>query len=394
MKLITIMINSCLPATTGGRMDPWTRAQGFKQAGCEMFLITWERQDSLPPEQMREYAKVFEAVRVYSNAPDVSGILKRLVHLPTSPHISSRYLSRRQLDALVQELRAFGAEAIWLDGLYGMGLAYELERELRIPILYRSHNIEHLYMLSQARQSRSWRNRIAWRLAASRLSQSESELQHHALRVFEISQDDMEFWRVRGVDRNSWLPTLMDSRKYQEERLAQRNAEYDFGFMGDLTSPNNQVAVDWFVAEVWPILRAARPDLRVLISGRNPPPEIRSALCAAGIDLLIDPPNAAHVWAQSKVFFNPIRDGSGINVKAIEMLMFDAPIVSTSVGVRGLPQEVQEQFFIADTGADFAQQMLEARDEGAVDLRSREAAREKFDRSRALTFIDEIKALL
>jgi len=379
LRLLVILMNPCLPANTGGKIDPWTRAKAMKKAGCKLFLVTWEPHGTLAAETRAELELVFDEIRVYSTGSDLMGLLKRIRNLPMSPHISSRYLLISDQTELEHDVRSFGADAIWLDSLYGSGLAINLSRNLSLPLFYRSHNIEHLYMRSQADQARSLRNRIAWRLATFRLSKVEHAVQNYASHVFEISRTDMEYWRGEGIKQHSWLPTFLDPSEYDRAREAQRSSEFDFGFVGNLSSPNNQRSIEWFLDRVWPIVHRSHPKATVMIAGMKPSSFLSEKIQKAGAQLFPDPSSAPDAWARAHTFFNPITTGSGINVKTVEMLMFDAPLVSTSVGVRGLPVDVAAEFHLADDAEMFAAKMIEARygSEAKTDTRLR--ARGRFD---------------
>ena len=101
---------------------------------------------------------------------------------------------------------------------------------------------------------------------------------------------------------------------------------------------------------------------------------------AAGVDLIANPHDVWPIYAQGRVLVNPARSGSGVNIKSVEMLQLEVPIVSTPVGVGGLPDDVKSQFFVADSPEDFAASILRALDLGvsAVDIEARKRACMRF----------------
>jgi len=78
------------------------------------------------------------------------------------------------------------------------------------------------------------------------------------------------------------------------------------------------------------------------------------------VTLLANPPDSGAVLGNGRVLINPILSGSGVNIKSIEMLLVGAPVVTTSIGVRGLPEKVRAQYKVADTPADFAAHIIAA----------------------------------
>jgi hypothetical protein len=89
-------------------------------------------------------------------------------------------------------------------------------------------------------------------------------------------------------------------------------------------------------------------------------------------------PDADDFYARANVLVNTIKTGSGVQVKSLEMLMTDAPIVSTMQGVRGLPESVKQQFNICDTAQEFATAIISNLRAPDVDLTARQSARELF----------------
>jgi glycosyltransferase involved in cell wall biosynthesis len=233
-------------------------------------------------------------------------------------------------------------------------------RRLQIPLVYRSHNIEHLYMRRQAEAAKTGRDRLAWTVACIGLRRFESSVIRQAGWVFDISIDDMEVWKSRGVRRISWMPPLA------EAALVPMQAEFKFGsvgdvvFLGNLTTPNNVRGLEWLLQEIVPLVLADSPNTRFVIAGSNPGEHVRGLCAAAGVTLLPNPPDAIAVYLGARVLVNPVRTGSGTHVKAIEMLMTPLPIVTATQGTCGMPEEVKRLFRVADTAAEFARQILAA----------------------------------
>jgi polysaccharide biosynthesis protein PslH len=55
---------------------------------------------------------------------------------------------------------------------------------------------------------------------------------------------------------------------------------------------------------------------------------------ATGVELCADVPDPTIYLFGAKVLVNPVMTGSGVQVKMLDMLMTDAPIVTASQGTR------------------------------------------------------------
>jgi glycosyltransferase involved in cell wall biosynthesis len=285
-----------------------------------------------------------------------------------------RRKSRRKLD---ESIEAFAPDAIWLDGLWPGAFAISLAKLNGLQYFYRSHNIEHRYMARQAALASSMSYRVRLLLTRIGLQRFERKVVLGASRVFDISIDDLTYWKSRGLGCGTWLPPIVPVRALPEAAAGSR---CDIAFLGNLHTPNNVEAVKWLLLEVWPLLRSVRPLASAIIAGFAPSEEVRALVAdCAGVTLLADPPDVWPLYAAARVLVNPARSGSGVNIKSVEMLQLDSPIVSTSVGVGGLPESIRAQFLVADNAEDFARAINDALSgKVALDRPARERARDMF----------------
>lgn len=351
LRLFVVSNEPPFPPIHGGRVDQWSRLRQFREKGVRLACATW--QSTTEAASGWELGAVFDQFLTFPIDRSPLALFRRLIHLPVhSPFVSTRILRGEDRRRLIEAAKEFRPHAVWLDGLYGGVTAQMIASELAIPLYYRSHNVEFRYIREQARHGRTLRDKIAWTLAAWHLERFETEIQQSSKLVFDISLDDMQFWRSRGILHNFWLPTLAmasDSRPIEF-----KSRQWDIVFLGNLSTPNNLEGLHWFVVQVVPLLRTRLPDVKILVAGSRPTGEVRALLKKADIPLCENPPDANEVLRNGRVLINPILRGSGINVKSVEMLNQDAFVVTTSAGVRGIPELAKRQFLVSDTQEGFA----------------------------------------
>ena len=96
----------------------------------------------------------------------------------------------------------------------------------------------------------------------------------------------------------------------------------------------------WFLAEVWPRLRARRPDLELLAAGDRPGGRLRRALAAGGARLEESPADLRSVLERARVALAPMRGGAGQPMKILEAWAAGVPVVATpwaAAGTTGRP---------------------------------------------------------
>lgn len=138
--------------------------------------------------------------------------------------------------------------------------------------------------------------------------------------------------------------------------------DYDAGnsdtvlFVGSNAAPN-VLGMQWFFAEVWPLVLARRPQTRLKVAG------------SVGRDLTNVPANVqilgmvddlAPLYREAGVMISPLTTGSGLKIKMIEALSKAKASVVTSVTLQGIEDVVGEAVVLSDDPLAFA--------DGIVDL--------------------------
>lgn len=361
--LLVVTPEPILPANHGGRVDQWNRWSHLKRMGWSLDILTWD--DASEPVSVvgSDLNRVFNRAVSLRRANSLGKKIARLPLLAKFPAgICSRFIDSKSISVLAKDLSATKYDAIFLDGLYGGQLAVGLAKALKIPLLYRSHNIEHQYMNSQMRASRTLGSKFRLILANLHLREFEENIHRSATRVFDISISDIEYWSSRRHSTYVWAPPLLspvDIDKRSDDRPAA--ASHDFVYLGNLNTPNNVAGLIWFCDDVLPRIREQRPDATVLIGGSRPVPELVEHLQRIpNVDLEANPSDAAPFRLRGRVLVNPVPSGSGVNVKSIEMLATPRPIVTTRVAVQGLDRDALNNYLIADDAAPFAEACLKA----------------------------------
>ncbi|WP_230771305.1 glycosyltransferase [Sphingomonas sp. Leaf4] len=359
MRIVALFQEFPFPANNGMRSDISRRLATLHALGHEVHAIAWTG-GRLDPV-LRD-ADVTAAARLTASL-DVLPIdrgWRRVANLARFPsQVAGRWPTAGDRHALLDRLRARvpAPDCVWVDGIHAGALGRWLARALGVPLLYRSHNIEHRYLAEQARLARG---RTRWRIAANVLGMRrfETALQRDAAQVFEISADDRDWWRGRGIAHNRWLPPQPDPMIASHSADGSRSI--DLFFVGSLSSPNNQAGLAWYLGHVHPLVRDALPDVRVVIAGRSPPSALLGQLGDAGIETLPDPAAVAPLVGRAHVLMNPIHHGSGVNIKTIDMLASGRPVVTTAKGARGLPPAVVDHLILADDPSGFAAALVAA----------------------------------
>lgn len=362
MNIVVLAPDTPYPANRGGRADIWRRILAFKALGHRVYLIHLQETQAPLRPAAGDLAAMDAVVDGRFSFPIKRGLLRsvrQLLGMGRLPwHAATRVPSPSELAELLPKVQTFQPDLLWLEGPWFGWLTEELRRHGGIRVAYRSHNVEHLYLRGQARVASSVRNRLAWTLATVGLHRYEMWLMRNANHVFDISMDDLNFWRKQGICHNSWLPPLPDLavRSWPIERYSA-----DLLFVGNLKTPNNLQGLRWLLDEVMPTLRSWRPELKLTIVGSQASAAVQDELQRrSDVNLHQDVPDVAPYLLGARVLLNPVSIGSGVQLKTLDMLMTDTPIVTRAQGLRGLPPSCWDTVAVAEEPLAFATAVLEA----------------------------------
>jgi glycosyltransferase involved in cell wall biosynthesis len=349
-RWIVVADSPFLPARGGGEREHLGFVRAASEAGCLELLVvpSTGRLDTDP------YQAALGPVPIVA-APRRTSVL-RLAH-PTRPYVVA---SRPVPGDLVERARELAPEAtgIVVFSYKSWRLGEALARGLGLPAVLRQHNLEGPYHRSLARETSGLRG-LVLRVEAARIVRDERrvDLAPWLSAVADISVHDAEHRRRRGATAVHVPPFAFD------EALAALTRQPDGRrrvlFLGALDVATNTAAIDWLLAGPWPTIRGKVPGATLEIVGRGPSRALRSRLAQEpGVVLHADVPDVHPFLTSAAVAVNPAVAGSGVNIKLVDYLQAGTPVVTTTLGSRGLRLVAGEDLEVHDQPEDFARSVV------------------------------------
>ncbi len=144
---------------------------------------------------------------------------------------------------------------------------------------------------------------------------------------------------------------------------------------GAMSYAPNVEGASWFATEVWPRIRAASPNAKFVLVGRDPTPAIRALDGRAGITVTGTVAEPADWMARATVCVAPIRAAAGLQNKLLEYMAMGRPVVATSIANEGIGATDRRELLLADTPEAFARAVLDLLADPLLRRRLGEAAR-------------------
>lgn len=213
------------------------------------------------------------------------------------------------------------------------------------------HDVQAQGLRRRARSDPRVARRMAAKIAARIAVRTEARLCNAYDKVLVYSDKDRELLRRMGVTVPIEEIRFLVPWPAQPASLSSSTVL----FTGALYRPENHQSAMWLIDQVWPRVRAACPDARLVIAGSKP---AASLVDRAGGDITVRGfvDDLTELYAEARVFAVPLVLGAGVKVKVLEAASLGLPIVSTSIGAEGYPDEILAR---ADDPGDFAGRVVQ-----------------------------------
>lgn len=131
-----------------------------------------------------------------------------------------------------------------------------------------------------------------------------------------------------------------------------------FTFVGYGEHYPNLDAVVWFCKEIAPCLRDRGVEFTFQVAGMRYEQYINEFKAACPEIEIIGFVEHLETFLQGSIAIVPIRVGSGMRMKILDIASSDVPFITTSKGLEGIHFTNGEECLIADSAADFADSMI------------------------------------
>lgn len=350
-ELLFVSPRFLFPVDSGGKIRTTQILRGLKGGRFSVRLLS-----PATPELVRRHSaelrEVCDDFRWWPiRKPGPFGPLARAVHVASSLPIPVRTDWSTDGARLIAQCMAKAPAVTVFDFVHSVVLA---PPELSTPAVLFTHNVEAEIFERHARVARNAALRAMWRNQTDKMRRFESAALRRFDVVVAVSERDAQAFRgaYDGV-RTVVIPTGVDLDffRYYEPESGTRVV-----FCGSMDWLANQEAMGFFLDEIWERIVARVPDAQMTVIGRTPPPALVEKAARRALNWTftgyVDDVRPHMQGAAVSVI--PMRVGGGTRLKVYEAMAAGTPIVSTRVGVEGLPVGDGAHYLCADEPDAFA----------------------------------------
>ena len=355
MHIVWLKTELLHPIDKGGRIRTYQMLRHLKRTHRITYVTLDDgTADSDARERALEYCHRLETVPFRTQRKRSLGFYAELLGNVVSPlpYAIAKYRVPAFTSAIRAAAKGGGADVVVCDFLFP---AVNVPDELGVPVVLFEHNVEAQIWARHAEHARGPLARVYMREQWRRMRNFERRQCARFDHVIAVSPEDAALLkREYALNDVSAVPTGVDTDYFCASGTVPRSAN-ELVFTGSMDWLPNEDAMTWFVADVLPRIRAHVPHVRLSIVGRTPSAVVRALGDEhPNVTVTGSVPDVRPYLERGALFVIPLRIGGGTRLKVFEAMAMGIPVVSTRVGVEGLPLHEDKEYLAADDAVTFA----------------------------------------
>jgi len=371
MNILYLCHRFPFPPKRGGKIRPFNMIRHLSAAGHRVTVCSLARsqEEAEEGQGISPHCARFEMAQV-SNP--VQG-LRMVARLPFSTPSSMGYFYSPLLRQTVRQL--LSREKWDLIFVHCSSVAQYVEDVRGIPKILDFGDMDSQKWLEYAHYKR-FPLSLGYRLEGYKLLAAEKRLAKRfdlCTATTRAEWETLENYRT-GV-ATDWFPNGVDSAFFSPA-----DQPYDpdtLSFIGRMDYYPNQECMARFCAQIWPLLRTQRPNVKLLIVGADPSPEMRKLGGLPGVTVTGSVPDVRPFVRQSALMVAPLNIARGTQNKILEAMAMGVPVVTSPAAAGGVDAENVKHFLVAETPEDYCSAILRILNEPAERQRLAIAGRQR-----------------
>jgi hypothetical protein len=372
MRVLIVCHRFPFPPRRGGKIRPFNIIRHLSQKH-EVTVASLAR----TPEEARDGEGLAKHCRDYlvEVIPFPVDWLRMLARLPTPIPSSMGYFHAPKLAARVRSVVA--ERKFDLIFVHCSSVAQYVEDVAGVPKIMDFGDMDSAKWLAYA-EARPFPLSHGYRIEGLKMRRAEKAL----ARKFDLctctTQAELETLRSYGVPTpTDWFPNGVDTDYFAASR---EPPEPDtLCFLGRMDYYPNQEAMLRFCDAILPLVRVARPSVKLKIVGAEPSPAIQRLAQLPGVTVTGTVPDVRPFVHKSALTIAPLSIARGTQNKILEAMAMGVPVISSVPASRGIDAVPGEHFLVAADDPAFAQATIRLLGDAAARDRLGRAARQRVE---------------
>ncbi|MBI4137283.1 glycosyltransferase [Candidatus Roizmanbacteria bacterium] len=268
-----------------------------------------------------------------------------LRYLKKYPFPAALYIDKDVRERIQKEIGG-GVDALHFESFY---TSMYISQNSAIPQILGTENIEWRVYKDYANVEKNPLTRMFFNFETGRIRSFEVQTWKMADRCLAVSPEN-----VREIQSHTPVPIDLIKNGVDTDYFkpsAKTNKSNTLLFVGNFNYIQNTDAADYLLTSIAPKISS---DFSLRLVGRNPTPEMASALARAqkssSCRITIDPhvDDIRDAYREAFILLAPLRTGSGTKFKILEALASGTPVIASKLATEGIGLEHDKHVLVAD----------------------------------------------
>jgi glycosyltransferase involved in cell wall biosynthesis len=356
MKILQLSPQFPFPPDDGGKIGIANLTKEFSKLGHDVTFVCFSAKP-IAKEHLQEAEKWAKIVVIPHSTRNTIGRMIAAVVLNRSLYLTKHFNSGIA-NSLKERFKNEKFDAIQCDHSAMAPLGFFAQSFLKVPVGIRVHNVEWVIWQRYADNLPKFSpKRFFIQQQARLLKKAEKEFFKKADVNFTVSEKDREraletspganiIFAGLGVNLEEWKPDETVARNPFELVLATT-----FAWI------HNADGVEWFLKNVWPIVRREIPQMQFTVIGKEPPAWMHD-FKDQGVNVMGYVDKVQPYMNRAAACIVPLFVGSGTRIKILEAMAMETPVIATKIAAEGILASEKEGLFIADDPQEFAGKII------------------------------------
>jgi glycosyltransferase involved in cell wall biosynthesis len=257
---------------------------------------------------------------------------------------------------VVDELSDSSYDLVLLESTYLSFLGEKIKGLFdNMPIVMDAHNVEHIILQRLAQKSKKIWLRLYHGWYWKSLRRTESQINIFSMKLLAVSEVDKAHFQTMcpGLVIDV-VPNGVDEQYFKKVNQPLSNT---IVFCGMMSYRPNEEGILWFVDQVWPTVKQAEPEARLIIVGKDPSASVRSLVSDNRIEVTGTVDDVRPYLESARLVIVPLLSGGGTRLKVVEAMAMEKVVVSTRIGAEGI--SASPGIILADSAELFSRSLLD-----------------------------------
>lgn len=357
MNILQLSPQTPFPLNAGAKVGIYGTTKSLRNLGHEITFLTY-RKEVDKKQALPKLSEICEPILLEYMANNT--LFGAFINMFSGiPYNIWKYKTKLMADEIKKVLRSKSIDIVHIDHLHMAWAIDVVKREANIPVVLRQHNLEMKIMKRFCENENSIILKKYSELQYSKFIKYEPKECQKFDKVIMITKNDEDELLSLNKKINTCVIPVGVEAKMLDKKMPIEKIPFSIFHIGPMDWFPNYDGLRWYLDEVFPIIVNQIKDVKLFLYSKgveklNISDNIKNNVIVVG--------NVDDLWKHvedKQLAIVPLRIGSGMRTKIIEMMGYGQNILSTSIGHEGIEVTNEKNILTADTPEDFAKKTID-----------------------------------